>query len=292
MVMFHRFRMLAAGCALILSFGVGNAGASVPSSARISAHLTSTSFAPAKARTVKLVYKFSSRSSRFAFVLTRKAGSAWSRVRSLSKRGSFRGSHTMTVKRVFGSKPVLVGRYRLKVSSSSAQGVTLGFTVVSPGTSPVTPPATPPATVKPEAGSWRATAMSGPVSGDGTGFYVGFHVTATSISFTVSPDGTTVTGFGFTYDMSGPGTTPGSRCSQSGSTADQTSGPITDGQFSTPDVNTWTDPFSYGTFSGTFDSPTAAHGTAWLHGYIGAFDCSRSGYASTGTFSWTASRQP
>jgi hypothetical protein len=45
---------------------------------------------------------------------------------------------------------------------------------------------------------------------------------------------------------------------------------------------------SYGTFSGTFDSPTSAHGTAWLRGYIGAFDCSLIGYANTGTFSWTA----
>ena len=275
---FRRFRLFAAGLALISSLGVVPAGASAATSARISAHLTSTSFTAAQAGSVQVVYRFSSRSTRFAYVLSRRAGSAWSTMRSVSRRGSFRGSHTMTIKSAFGSRPITAGRYRIKLSSS-ANSVTLSFTLASPEA------------VKPEAGQWVATALSGPVSGDGAGSFLGFHVTATGISFTVAPGGAAVTGFGFTYDMLGPGTTPGTRCTQSDSTADQTPAPITNQQFSTPAQNAWTDPYSYGTFSGTFDSPTSAHGTAWVRGWIGIFLCSRPGYANTGIFSWTATRQ-
>ena len=280
---FRGFCLLAASLALIFSFGGALVGASATTPAGISAHLTSKSFTPDQARTVKLVYKFSSKSSRVAYVLSRKAGSAWSKVRSVSKRGSFRGSHTMTVSSVFGSKSVVVGQYRLKLSGS-ANSVTVSFTIMKP---------VPPATVKPEAGRWMATSLSGPVSGDGSDFYAGFEITANSIFFTVTSDRATVSGFGFSYDMSAPGSTPGSRCSQRGTTADQTAAPITNRQFSTPAQNAWTpDASSNGSFSGMFDSPTTAHGTAWVRGDISSFDCRRSGFANTGGFSWTATRQP
>jgi hypothetical protein len=279
----RRLRLLAAGSGLIFLLGGALVGASAKASAGISAHLTSKSFTAAQARTVKLVYKFSSKSSRFTYVLSRKTGNAWSTVRRVSKRGSFRGSHTMTISGLFGSKRVVVGQYRLKLSGS-ANSVTVSFTIKQPA---------PPMTVKPEAGRWVATSLSGPVSGGGSDFYAGFDITTTSIFFTVTSDRATVSGFGFTYDMSAPGTTSGSRCSQRATTADQTAAPITNRQFSTPAQNTWTpDPSTYGTFSGTFDSPTTAHGAAWLRGYIGSFDCRRGGFANTGEFSWTATRQP
>ena len=184
MTMFHRFRLLAAGLALISSFGVVYVGASAATSARISAHLTSKSFTAAQAGSVQVVYKFSSKSTRFAYVLSRKTGSAWSTVRSASRRGSFRGSHTMTVKSVFGSKPITAGQYRLKLSSS-ANSVTLSFTVV------------PSPAVKPSAGLWYGTILSGPVS-SGPGVP---SVTVTSVGFTVEPDQATVSHFTFRFKV-------------------------------------------------------------------------------------------
>lgn len=72
--MFSRFRLLAAGFVLVFSLGVVCVGVSAATSAKISAHLTSKSFTPAQAATVNLVYKFSSKSGRFAYVLSRKSG--------------------------------------------------------------------------------------------------------------------------------------------------------------------------------------------------------------------------
>lgn len=160
--MLHRSRLIAAAIVLLLSPGVVHGGASAAAPARISAHLTSTSFTAAKAGSVKVQYRFSSTSSRFAYVLSRRAGSAWVTVRSVSRRGRFRGSHSLTIKSVFASRPIVVGRYRLKLSGS-ANSVTLGFTVARAGT------VTPPGTVTPQAGRWRATSLTGPASGSGGG---------------------------------------------------------------------------------------------------------------------------
>jgi hypothetical protein len=235
-----RLRLLAATSVLMLSLGVVCAGASAKTSGRISAHLSSTAFTAAQAATVKVVYKFSFKSGRFAYVLSRKQGTAWLTVRSVNKRGSFHGSHTIAVSGLFGPKPVQVGQYRVKLSSS-ANTVTLSFAVVPPpATAP--PPAVTPQAGKPKAGSWVATNLSGPLSGSGGQTNAGDSVTVTMVAFTVAPDQATVTGFGFAYNYSGPGSTPGSRCSGSGSTADQPTSPITNGQFSTPAENTWSDP--------------------------------------------------
>ncbi len=173
---------------------------------------------------------------------------------------------------------MVAGRYRVKLSGS-ANSVTLAFTV------------TPPRTNKPEIGHWVSTSLSGPVSGVGGSTNPGDSVTATRIFFDVVSGGASISGFGFNYQYSGPGTTSGTNCSGSHSTTDQAAAPITNGQFSTPAQNSWSD-VSYGTFSGTFDSPTRAHGTAWLRGYVGAFDCRLLGFANTGEFAWAAVRQP
>jgi hypothetical protein len=105
--------------------------ASAKTSPRVSAHLSTTALTAAQAGAVKLTYKFSSRSSRFAYVLSRKRGARWLTVRSVSSRGSFRGSHTIAVRGLFGAKPVTIGHYRLKLSSN-ANSVTLSFAVVTP----------------------------------------------------------------------------------------------------------------------------------------------------------------
>ncbi len=182
----------------------------------------------------------------------------------------------MTVRQLFGPKPVSAGQYRVKLSAD-ANGVTLSFTLLASGG------------IKPQAGYWVAKSLSGPVSGSGDESRDRANsVTVTSIFFTVTGDQATVSGFGFAYNYLGE---PFDACIGRGSTADQAPSPITNGQFSTPAANPWSVPFSSGVFHGTFDSPTSAHGTAWLRGYIGAFNCKYIGHASTGTFTWTATRQ-
>ena len=96
----------------------------------------------AQAKTVKLVCKFSPASTRFDYLLSLKKGAKWVTVRSVNKTGSFKGSYTMTVKKLFGSKAVKIGQYRVKVSAD-ANSVTRGFKVVkatSGGGSNTTPP--------------------------------------------------------------------------------------------------------------------------------------------------------
>jgi hypothetical protein len=289
--MFRRFRLFAAGFALIFSLGIVCVGASAATSARISAHLTRNSFTPAQAGTVKLVYQFLSKSSRFAYVLSRRAGSAWATVRSVSKRGSFRGSHTITVKSVFGSKPITAAKYRLKLSGS-ANSVTLSFTVVPPETvKPV-----PPETVKPRAGKWAGTLNVPATGGGGT-------ATFTILFFTVAPDQASVSPFGLNYNYQGLAP-PNRGCGGRTRSEESVPSPIADGQFSNPPGNvTWTsesfDVVATAGFEGTFDSATTAHGSAQasvrmsdpppIEGLgIRGEDCYPATTVSTGTFTWTA----
>jgi hypothetical protein len=109
--------------------GVVSSGASVEAGGKVvSARLTKTSFTAAQAGTVKLVCKFSPASSRFGYLLSWKKGAKWAKVRSVNKKGSFSGSYKMNVKKLFGSKSVKVGQYRVKVSAD-ANSITRKFTV-------------------------------------------------------------------------------------------------------------------------------------------------------------------
>jgi hypothetical protein len=94
----------------------------------VSAFLSKTSFKSSEAGKVKLTYRFAPRSTSFAYLLSVKKGLKWVKVRSTRRTGSFRGSHTMTVKRLFGSKPVKRGSYRLKLSANMNSKL-LGFRV-------------------------------------------------------------------------------------------------------------------------------------------------------------------
>jgi hypothetical protein len=40
------------------------------------------------------------------------------KVRTVRKTGSFKGKHKLSVKKIFGRKPVKSGRYRLKLSAN------------------------------------------------------------------------------------------------------------------------------------------------------------------------------
>jgi Tol biopolymer transport system component len=94
----------------------GTSGASGKISA---AHLTKTSFERSQAVKVKLLYSFSPMSKSFAYLLSVKKKATWLTVRSVNKTGSFKGSYTMTVKRLFGGKAIKVGSYRLKLSADA-----------------------------------------------------------------------------------------------------------------------------------------------------------------------------
>ena len=126
-------RLLAGAilCALVLvgTSTLAGAASSKASGAKISAHLSKKSFTKAQVKKVKLIYKFSAPSKSFAYRLTFRKGSKWLVVKSVKKSGSFKGSHKMTVKKVFASKPIKVGSYRLKLSADGGSKL-LSFKVV------------------------------------------------------------------------------------------------------------------------------------------------------------------
>jgi hypothetical protein len=94
-----------------------------------SARLTKKSFMKAQARKVKLVLHFSPRSAKLTYRLMRKKGAKWLAVRNVTKKGTFVGKRTYTVKSLFGGKSVTIGRYRLKLTAE-ANSKKLAFTVI------------------------------------------------------------------------------------------------------------------------------------------------------------------
>ena len=116
--------LLAAVFVLVLA---GTASGTA-SSAKLSARLTKTSFTSAQTSSVKLVCKFKATSKSFAYAITIKSGKKWKTVKSVRKTGSFKGSYTKTVKKLFAGKAVKLGSYTLKLSVDSGSK-TLRFTV-------------------------------------------------------------------------------------------------------------------------------------------------------------------
>jgi hypothetical protein len=304
--------------------------ASVAASGRVTAHLTKTSFTAAQAESVKLVYAFSPASARFGYLLSLKKGANWMKVRSVSKTGSFKGSYTMTVKKLFGSKAVKIGQYRVKVSAD-ANSVTRSFKVVkaapnggstpapAPGAFGKTSPANG-ATGQPVPtplswgasgnaasyeycidttnnnacdGSWVSTSAAtnaslsgltlgatyywqvhaknaqGTTDADGGSWFsftvsgplAGFWTATIGVYFYVMPDQANVIHVDFSYHFDN------GLCSGNGEVWTTTPKPIVNGQFSNSGTTTWSGTGGgVADFSGTFDSPTSAHGTAQLTG--------------------------
>jgi hypothetical protein len=101
---------------LALALG-GSVGATQSTaSAKISARVTKTSFTSSQAAKVRLIYRFSKPSKSFTYRLASKKGSRWQTVRSVKKKGNFKGVKKKTVKEFFAGKSVRVGSYRLKLS--------------------------------------------------------------------------------------------------------------------------------------------------------------------------------
>ncbi len=126
------FLLLVLACAVTCSV----AGAGSSARGKLSAHLTKTSFTVSQASKVNLVYKFSVPSKGFAYLLSIKRGTTWQKVVAVTKKGSFSGSNTMTVKQVFAGKAIKVGSYRLRLSCDYA-AVTLSFKIVKASAVPV-----------------------------------------------------------------------------------------------------------------------------------------------------------
>lgn len=272
-------RLIALVGTVALAFGLVTPAAAA--SGRVSAQMSATTFTAAQASGVRLTYSFSSKSRHFGFALARRASGKWVKVRTVSKRGSFKGSHVTTVKKVFGSHAVTVGRYRLQVAGD-ANTVSLKFTIASGST--------PPTTVVPKPGQWKSTSTAAN----------GGMVSVTDVSFVVSADSANVTDVTFHFTFSGSMTPPfGHSCSGTALTYPLAAAPtpVENAKFSGPTGATgaWYQGFNVaaggtGVLTGTFDSPTTAHGTAMFNWRLGGTGCmSLSG--QNGPFDWSASLQ-
>ena len=62
-------------------------------------------------------------------MLALKKGSKWQTVKSVKKKGAFKGSKSMTIKKVFAGKPIEVGGHQLKLSADGGSKL-LSFKVV------------------------------------------------------------------------------------------------------------------------------------------------------------------
>ena len=118
-------------CAFVLIGSSAPTGAALraASAGKLSARLTKTSFASSKAGSVTLTYRFSKPSKHFRYLLTFKQGKKWKTVESVKKKGSFKGSKTTTVKKLFAGKAIKVGSYRLELFADTGSKL-LGFKVV------------------------------------------------------------------------------------------------------------------------------------------------------------------
>ena len=255
--------------ALVLSLlAAGSSGASLRAKGKVvSVTLTpSASFTAAQAAKTKLVCKFSPASKRVVLLLSTKKGSSWVKVRSVSKYGSTK-AYTTTVKSLFGSKPVKVGKYRAKISAE-ANSITRNFTVKAPSPAPGGTDNGDLAT--PKAGLW----WNGK-SGDG------------KVAFYVDPTGKYVSHVGYWYHYSTGNPAPA--CSGDSAVGTPDTGAlsqlwINDGFF----LYSALIPPSNSSFAvnGTFDSPTSAYGSVYF--WWKNSDC---GDWTSGSVHWTATWQ-
>jgi alpha-tubulin suppressor-like RCC1 family protein len=99
-----------------------------PGAGRLRATLAATRLAPTQASEIGLDYRFHHPSSRFSYLLQRKRGGRWIALRSVKLKGRFTGTHSTTVKHIFGQKAIRAGAYRLRLRSDQNL-VSLRFSV-------------------------------------------------------------------------------------------------------------------------------------------------------------------
>ncbi len=254
---------LAASFALISMLLVVALVCVVPSSAspqadgRIaSASLSKTSFSASQTGSVKLTCKVSPASSRLNHLLQMKKAAKWTKLRAINRSGSFNGTYKMTVKQLFGSKPLKAGKYRVKISADT-NSITKSFTIkASGGSGGSSGDGLGGGAVwdgKPDAGYWSS-------SGDGINFYV---------SDPMASSKTTILQFIYSLDASvGP-------CGRAARSVDWSAAEIADRSFHHNVTGL--------TYDGTFDSARTAHGTATITGYL-----TGCGSFTVGPLSWSA----
>ena len=127
----RRTLLLSLVCALLLACTSTLAGAasSATPSKKFTASLTWTSFVASQTRAVKLIYKFPQPSKSFSYRLSKKTGSAWLPVASVTKKGNFKGRKKMTVGKLFAGRTIKVGYYRIQLSCAGARKL-LSFHIV------------------------------------------------------------------------------------------------------------------------------------------------------------------
>jgi alpha-tubulin suppressor-like RCC1 family protein len=99
-----------------------------PTPAELTAHLAATSLAPAQASEIRLSFRFRHPSTRFSLLLERRQRAKWLPLRSVKFKGRFKGVRRSTVKKIFGSRALRTGRYRLRLSSDK-NSVSLKFSI-------------------------------------------------------------------------------------------------------------------------------------------------------------------
>jgi beta-glucanase (GH16 family) len=97
----------------------GAMSASQSAHGRIHARLGTKRFVPDRAAQVKLVYRFSPVSRRFAYKLERKSGHRWRMVHRFSRTGRFRGRHVKSIRTLFAGKTIRMGAYRLTLHADA-----------------------------------------------------------------------------------------------------------------------------------------------------------------------------
>ncbi len=128
-----RIGLCLGACALALVV-MATPAAPAPASpaAKVNARLTKTSFTSSQAKSVKLIYSFATPSKTFAYKLTFKKGKKWQSVRTVTRKGAFKGSKSMTVRAIFGGKSIRAGSYRLALRYDYASKL-LAFKVLKSG---------------------------------------------------------------------------------------------------------------------------------------------------------------
>jgi len=90
--------------------------------------MSESPFAPNQIGSVRVLYRFSSKSSSFGYRLSIKKRASWSLLRSVSRSGSFKGNRSMTMAKVRGKRKIALGHYRLELSAGASR-TTLFFDV-------------------------------------------------------------------------------------------------------------------------------------------------------------------
>ncbi len=102
---------------LVLIGAVSVEAAARAPSAKLTVSISETPFAPNEVDTVLVGVHFPGKSSGFSYRISRRSGSHWLLLRSVSRSGSFSGTRSMSMLKLYGRKPIAIGRYRVDLSA-------------------------------------------------------------------------------------------------------------------------------------------------------------------------------